>query len=74
MTDFTSHTPSRHAARRSRDTEYVVYFCFIFLTALPFACLSCLRDSILGRSGPRPGPLTRARSEADRITPLIFSA
>ena len=74
MTDVTSHTPVRHNPRRGRGTEYLVYFTVIFLTALPFACLACLRDALLGRHDDRLDPIARARSDAHRITPFIFSA
>ncbi|MEQ5871639.1 protein pufQ [Sagittula sp. NFXS13] len=74
MTDVTSHTPGRYAARRGQGAEYAVYFGAIFVTALAFAVVSCLRDLALGNTRQWSGPLARARRDAGRITPMIFSA
>lgn len=73
MTDITSHVPSRPQSRRSQEREYLVYFGLIFVAALPFACLSCLRDVLTGRT-QRVNPLVRARRDAARVAPMIFSA
>ncbi len=74
MTDVTSHVPVRTASRRGQQREYLVYFGLIYLAALPFACLGCLRDAVTGHSAGPANPLNRARREAARIAPLIFSA
>ncbi|MFC3614233.1 cytochrome PufQ [Lutimaribacter marinistellae] len=74
MTDVASHTPSRPTGRRRRDAEFNVYFTLIFLTALPFVSVGWVRDVIRRRTLNLHGPLARAWCEADRITPLIFSA
>lgn len=74
MTDVTSHTPERHRSRRGQQREYAVYFGIIFLCALPFALIGCLRDTLTGRQKGPVNPIERARREASRVTPLIFSA
>jgi len=74
MTDFTSTSP--HARHRSgrRGTEFHLYFTLIFLLALPFSAVGWILDVAARRTLNLPGPLARAWAEADRITPLIFSA
>ncbi len=71
MTDITS-TPPRRATRRG--LEFHAYFALIFLIALPFSAVAWVLDIAARRTLNLPGPLARAWSEADRITPLIFSA
>ncbi len=74
MTDVASHTPSRPHGRRRRDAEFIVYFTLIFLTALPFVSVAWVGEVIRRKTLNLPGPLARAWCEADRITPLIYSA
>jgi len=74
MTDITSSTPTRHRCGRRRGAEFHLYFALIFMAAIPFAAVAWVRDVIRNRSLNMHGPLARAWAEADRITPLIFSA
>ncbi|MBJ6370105.1 cytochrome PufQ [Sedimentitalea arenosa] len=65
----------RHA--RSRDDsrwEFNLYFTLIFLFAVPFATVDWLKHVKRRRTLNLRGPLARAWAEADRITPVIFSA
>ncbi|MBV2359384.1 protein pufQ [Thalassococcus sp. CAU 1522] len=71
MTDFTSNAPRRTA---KRGTEYHVYFALLFILAIPFATVFWLADVFQKQTLFLHGPLARAWAEADRITPLIFSA
>jgi len=73
MTDMTSNPPERGRNGRRRSVEYQVYFTLIFFVSLPFASLRWARDVAPYRSLNLRGPLARAWSEADRMTPFIFS-
>ena len=73
MTDMTSNTPDRSHNGRRRNFEYLVYFTLIFFVSLPFASLRWGRDVARYRSLNVRGPMARAWSEADRMTPFIFS-
>lgn len=68
----TVHVPSRRRRRSRSVIEYKVYFWLIFLISLPGCLLTC--DTRLDRSQDRGGPFARARAEANRLTPFIFSA
>lgn len=74
MTDLTSNTPRRGSGGRRRSAEFHFYFVLIFLLALPFATVRWARDVMKFRTLDLRGPLARAWAEADRTTPLIFSA
>lgn len=75
MTDFTSHEPRpNRQGHAKRGTEFLVYFCIIFLLAIPFASVIWVLDVFQKQTLNIRGPLARAWCEADRITPLIFSA
>ncbi|MEQ9257965.1 MAG: cytochrome PufQ [Roseovarius sp.] len=74
MTDMTSNTPHRRVSGRRRNAEFHFYFALIFALALPFATVRWVRDVIRCRTLDLRGPLARAWAEADRITPVIFSA
>ena len=72
MTDFTSNGPkARHG---KRGVEFTVYFSILFIAALPFGAVGWLLDVFQKQTLNLHGPLARAWAEADRITPLIFSA
>ena len=43
MTDLTSNPPTRTNRERRRSTEYRVYFTLIFLLAIPFEMVRCVR-------------------------------
>jgi len=64
----------RYGARRRRSMEFNVYFAMIFLLAIPFKMWRWIVHVIRRRSLNVRGPLARAWAEADRITPIIFSA
>ena len=51
-----------------------MYFTLIFILAIPFATERYISHVIRKRSLDVRGPIARAWAEADRITPLIFSA
>ncbi len=74
MTDLTSNPPQRAHSSRRRTPEYWLYFVPIFFVALPFTTLRWGREIAERRTLNVRGPMARAWSEADRITPLIFSA
>jgi hypothetical protein len=75
MTDMTSQTPTpRASGGRRRNAEFHLYFALIFVLALPFATVRWGRDVVHYRTLDLRGPLARAWGEADRTTPLIFSA
>ncbi|WP_084860651.1 cytochrome PufQ [Salibaculum halophilum] len=74
MTDISSHVPPRARCGRPRSAEFHVYFTLIFVCALPFASLRWAREVARHRTLNLRGPLARAWAEADRMTPMIFSA
>ena len=74
MTDMTSNLPREERSGRKRTTEFHVYFTLIFVLAIPFATERYISHVIRKRSLDVRGPIARAWAEADRITPLIFSA
>lgn len=75
MTDMTSNPPRiRSAQARRRGVEFKLYFTLIFILALPVATLRWIGEVIAQRTLDLRGPLARAWAEADRTTPLIFSA
>lgn len=73
MTDLTSNPPIRTANERKRTAEYRVYFTLIFLLAVPFEIVRCVRDIVRFKTLNMRGPMARAWAEAERTTPLIFS-
>ena len=76
MTDFTTDTPME--APRSRTAahkrEYIAYFAVIFLATLPLACLTWALTATRQMRMPEKGPIRAAWSQANIITPIIFSA
>lgn len=75
MTDFTNNTGlprkrSSHASMR----EYYVYFAVIFLATLPLAVLTWTLTAARQMTMPERGPVRAAWSQAQIITPRIFSA
>ncbi|MBL3704321.1 protein pufQ [Sulfitobacter sp. BDSS02] len=61
-------------AQRAERFEYRLYFTLIFLLALPFSTVEWMLCIKRQRTLNLRGPLARAWLEADRITPVIFSA
>lgn len=59
--------------RTQRTPEFILYFTILFLISIPFAMVDWIRQSMRRRTLNLRGPLARAWSEADRITPIIFS-
>ena len=57
-----------------RTLEFGIYFSIIFVAAIPFGVTGWAKDVVKNRTLLLRGPLARAWAEADRITPLIFSA
>ncbi len=74
MADFTSNEPRHKGHHVRRGTEFLVYFSIIFVLAIPFAIVGWVLDVFQKQTLMLHGPLARAWAEADRITPLIFSA
>ncbi len=70
MADFTVNSPKSRVIRAD-GWEYRLYFALVFALALPFATLRCLRAR-LAAAAPNPGPIARARAEANQIVPMIF--
>ena len=73
MTGITSNVPKARSTTR-RSSEFMIYFSLIFVLAIPFATAAWVLDVIRKQTLMLHGPLARAWAEADRITPLIFSA
>ncbi|MEO1107820.1 MAG: cytochrome PufQ [Pseudomonadota bacterium] len=74
MPAVTLNSPSEADKKRSQRTpEFNFYFTILFLISIPFAMIEWIRLSLRRRTLNLRGPLARAWSEADRITPLIFS-
>ena len=73
MADITSNIPRAHSSRK-RGAEFSLYFTLIFLFALPVGLERYIANIVRKRSLDVRGPVARAWAEADRITPLIFSA
>ncbi|MDA7423375.1 cytochrome PufQ [Thalassococcus lentus] len=74
MTDFTSSEPRHKGHTARRGTEFLFYFSLIFVLAIPFALVGWVLEVFQKQTLMLHGPLARAWAEADRITPLIFSA
>jgi|GEM_PF-716809 hypothetical protein len=63
----------RKHQRRSR-TEYSFYFALIFLAALPICILQWVYALVTTTDRLNIGPVRRAWSEAQSVTPRIFWA
>jgi len=79
MTDFTNDIPTGETTvERIRRTaprrEYYAYFAIIFLAALPLSFLTWVLAAGRQLSLPAKGPIARAWSQAQIITPMIFQA
>jgi len=71
MSDQTEYGTA-HRGHRTSKTEFFVYFALIFLVAIPFAVLAWIGSVLRHGRLPATGPIGRAWSEAQRITPMIF--
>lgn len=74
MADVTSNVPTQRAPGRKRGLEFQIYFALFFLLAIPVGTERYVANVIRRRTLNVRGPLARAWAEADRLTPLIFSA
>lgn len=75
MTDFTNNVSwAAHENKSARDssTEYKVYFTLILLAALPNCTLLWAYSLVRNVALPEQGPIRKAWSEAQSITPRIF--
>ncbi|MEQ6250788.1 cytochrome PufQ [Sulfitobacter sp. HNIBRBA3233] len=73
MTNLTNVTRKRsHSSAATR--EYYVYFAVIFLATLPLAILTWTLTALRQMALPSRGPVKSAWSQAQIITPRIFSA
>ena len=73
MTDVSQPT-RKFRAKPRRSFEFILYFSIIFLLAIPFSLVSWVMEVFRKKSVFVDGPIARSRAEADRITPVIFSA
>ncbi|UWR24360.1 cytochrome PufQ [Sulfitobacter sp. S190] len=75
MTDFTNDTAiPRKRASHAPMREYYVYFAVIFIATLPLAVLTWTLTAARQLALPSQGPVKSAWSQAQIITPRIFSA
>ena len=76
MTDFTNDTsmPRKRNHHHASQREYYVYFAVIFLATLPLAVLTWTLSAARQMALPTRGPVKAAWSQAQIITPRIFSA
>lgn len=75
MTDMTSNIHMGAPARRTTGRgEYYAYFAVIFAATLPLACLTWALKAARQMRVPARGPVRSAWSQAQIITPMIFSA
>jgi len=76
MTDFTNNTslPRKRSHHNASMREYYVYFAVIFLATLPLTFLTWGLSAARQMSLPKRGPIKAAWSQAQIITPRIFSA
>ena len=73
MTDVSQST-RKFRAKPRRSFEFILYFSIIFLLAIPFSTVIWIAEVFRKKSVFVDGPIARSRAEADRITPVIFSA
>ena len=73
MTDV-SQSNRKFRAKPRRSFEFILYFSIIFLLAIPFSTVIWIAEVFRRKSIFVDGPISRSRAEADRITPVIFSA
>ena len=75
-TDLPVETTAEAAPKRKQDirTEFMVYFAIIFVATLPLAFLTWGLSALRRFELPAKGPVKSAWSQAQIITPRIFSA
>jgi PufQ cytochrome subunit len=77
MTDHSTNAAESHAEHhpaRTPHAEFYVYFALIFLVAIPFSILGWIASAVMSGHMPGQNAISRAWSEAQAITPLIFRA
>lgn len=75
MTDFTNDTSMpRKRSTTASHREYYAYFAVIFVATLPLAILTWMLTALRQLALPSRGPVKAAWSQAQIITPRIFSA
>ncbi len=75
MSDQTSGGGFEMERRRTTPKgEFAVYFAIIFVATLPLACLTWALSLLKNGTADGRGPIKRAWSQANIITPMIFSA
>jgi hypothetical protein len=75
MTDFTTDTSMpRKRSANAHLREYYAYFAIIFIATLPLAILTWTLMAVRQMALPKRGPVKAAWSQAQIITPMIFSA
>ena len=77
MTDHSTNGVDGHAEHhpaRTPHAEFYVYFALIFLVATPFAIFGWVMAAVMQGHMPDQNAISRAWSEAQAITPLIFRA
>lgn len=74
MSDQTSNGGFEVSQKRSTPKgEFVVYFAIIFVATVPLACLTWALSILKNGNAGGRGPIKRAWSQANIITPMIFS-
>jgi len=78
MSDMTTDGPLTGTPTRAKSgppmREYYVYFAVIFAATLPLALLTWTLSAARQMALPEKGPIAAAWSQANIITPRIFSA
>ncbi len=75
MSDQTSGGGLDYGQKRTTPKgEFAVYFAIIFVATLPLACLTWALSLLKNGHADGRGPIKRAWSQANIITPMIFSA
>ncbi|MEJ6396677.1 cytochrome PufQ [Yoonia sp. 208BN28-4] len=75
MTDFTTDTQvTARSKSNGANREYYTYFAIIFVATLPLAFLTWGLRALRQMTLPEQGPIKAAWSQAQIITPRIFSA
>ena len=75
MTDFTNNrswSAPEDTQTRTRSSEYQFYFGLILLAAVPICAVLWVYALVRHAKLPAQGPLKKAWSEAQSITPRIF--
>ncbi|MFC6640046.1 protein pufQ [Sulfitobacter sp. JBTF-M27] len=74
MTTETIHVEPHRAKSGPPMREYYVYFAIIFAATLPLTILTWVLSTARRMELPERGPIKAAWSQANIITPRIFSA